>query len=447
MILFQTFGVFMIATLLGVPLVYGLLLSTAGMIWYQGLGHPLTSVFLSYIGGVEPFVLIAVPLFMLAGEILSRGGVGMRIVTFATKLLGFLPGGLGIATTTSCLIFGGVSGSAIADTRRDRLGDGARDGEEGLPAGLRRRADVDRRHARGRDAAVDPDAGLRVRLGRVGARSVHRGCRASRDLRDRPVARLRARRPQDRLRQRRRPRTDARDLDRFSGRVPLRFLMPVIILGGIWSGYFTPTEAAAVAAAYGLFVSMVVYRDLKPRDLPALLLKSFTTSAVVMVVIGATACLAWLITVEQVPVQIAALVTEYATSQWMFLLMVNVAMLALGCFIEPVPALILAAPLLVPLASAFRIDPVHLGLIMTCNLAIGLYTPPVGGTLMVGARLAGRRHGVGGACAAAADGDQRLHPARDHLCAVDQHGAGPRFQIATFMPVGPRGVVDVCRHR
>jgi C4-dicarboxylate transporter DctM subunit len=166
-------------------------------------------------------------------------------------------------------------------------------------------------------------------------------------------------------------------------------LMPVIILGGIWSGYFTPTEAAAVAAAYGLFVSMVVYRDLKPRDLPALLLKSFTTSAVVMVVIGATSCLAWLITVEQVPVQLADLVTHYATSQWTFLLLVNAALLALGCFIEPVPALILAAPLLVPLASAFKIDPVHLGLIMTCNLAIGLYTPPVGGTLMVGARLAG----------------------------------------------------------
>jgi C4-dicarboxylate transporter DctM subunit len=144
-----------------------------------------------------------------------------------------------------------------------------------------------------------------------------------------------------------------------------------------------------VAAAYGLFVSMVIYRDLKFRDLPALLLKSFTTSAVVMVVIGATSCLAWLITVEQVPVQIANLVTHYATSQWTFLLLVNLAMLMLGCFIEPVPAIILAAPLLVPLATAFRIDPVHLGLIMTCNLAIGLYTPPVGGTLMVGARLAG----------------------------------------------------------
>ena len=133
--------------------------------------------------------------------------------------------------------------------------------------------------------------------------------------------------------------------------------MPVIILGGIWTGIFTPTEAAAVAAAYGLFVSMVIYKDLRPRDLPALLLKSFTTSAVVMVVIGATSCLAWLITVEQVPVQIAGLVTHYATSQWTFLLLVNFALLALGCFIEPVPALILAAPLLVPLSVPFRSTP------------------------------------------------------------------------------------------
>ncbi len=171
-------------------------------------------------------------------------------------------------------------------------------------------------------------------------------------------------------------------------------MMPVIILGGIWTGFFTPTEAAAVAAFYGLFVSMVIYKDLKLRDLPALVLSSFTTSAVVMVVIGATSCLAWLITIEQVPNQIANLVTHYATSQWTFLILVNLALLTLGCFIEPVPALILAAPLLVPLSAAFHIDPVHLGLIMTCNLAIGLYTPPVGGTLFVAAKIA--RVSIGG---------------------------------------------------
>jgi C4-dicarboxylate transporter, DctM subunit len=388
MILFETFGLFIIGTLLGIPMAYGLLLATAGVIWWNDLGHPLTSVFLSYIGGVESFVLIAVPLFMLAGEILSRGGVGLRIVTFATRLLGFLPGGLGISTVTSSLIFGGVSGSAIADT--------AAIGSVMTPAMVKKGyspafsgalmstagtlavvmppsipiliyafvsgASVRDLFVAGVVPAVIFAIGLSLECVRIGKKT---GC-------DNGESRS----------------SGAEIWSAFVSAFPA-LLMPVIILGGIWSGYFTPTEAAAVAAAYGLFVSMVIYKDLKPRDLPELLLKSFSTSAVVMVVIGATSCLAWLITVEQVPVQIASLVTEYATSPWMFLLLVNVAMLLLGCFIEPVPALILAAPLLVPLATAFKIDPVHLGLIMTCNLAIGLYTPPVGGTLMVGARLAG----------------------------------------------------------
>ena len=388
MILFETFGLFVVTALLGVPLVYGLLLATAGMIWWNGLGHPLTSIFLSYIGGVEPFVLIAVPLFMLAGEILSRGGVGRRIVNFATKLLGFLPGGLGISTVVSCLIFGGVSGSAIADT--------AAIGSVMTPAmirkGYRRAFAGALMSTAGTLAVVMPPSIPMLVYAFVSGASVRdlfiagvvpafvfaiglsivcvwEGKRTGADNGD--------------------ARVPAREIwAAFVSAFPA-LLMPVIILGGIWTGLFLPTEAAAVAAAYGLFVAMVIYKDLHWRDLPALLLKSFTTSAVVMVVIGATACLAWLITVEQVPVQIAGFVTHYAHSQWTFLLLVNFALLALGCFIEPVPALVLAAPLLVPLAVAFKIDPVHLGLIMTCNLAIGLYTPPVGGTLMVGARLAG----------------------------------------------------------
>jgi C4-dicarboxylate transporter DctM subunit len=388
MILFESFGLFMVATLLGVPLVYGMLLSTAGVIWWHGLGHPLTSIFLSYIGGVEPFILIAVPLFVLAGEILSRGGVGLRIVTFATKLLGFLPGGLGIATTTSCLIFGGVSGSAIADT--------AAIGSVMAPAMIRKGYRPAFAGAlmstAGTLAVVMPPSIPMLVYAFVSGASV-------RDLFIAgvvPAVIFAIGLSLDCIREGKRTgcdpggeRAPGRDVwAAFLAALPA-LMMPVIILGGIWTGLFTPTEAAAVAAAYGLFVAMVIYKDLRLRDLPALLLKSFTTSAVIMVVIGATSSLAWLITVEQVPVQIADLVTHYATSQWTFLLLVNFAMLALGCFIEPVPALILAAPLLVPLSVAFKIDPVHLGLIMCCNLAIGLYTPPVGGTLMVGARLAG----------------------------------------------------------
>ena len=166
-------------------------------------------------------------------------------------------------------------------------------------------------------------------------------------------------------------------------------VMPLIIIGGIWTGYFTPTESAAVAVVYGLAVSLLLYRDIGWRDLPRLLLNAFQTSAVVMLVIGATGALAWLLTVEQVAAQLADWVRVVAHQPWMFLLLVNIALLVLGVFIEPLPALLLTAPLLLPLAKALGIDLVHLGVVMTANLAIALYTPPVGGTLFVAAKLAG----------------------------------------------------------
>jgi C4-dicarboxylate transporter DctM subunit len=166
-------------------------------------------------------------------------------------------------------------------------------------------------------------------------------------------------------------------------------LMPLIIVGGIWSGTFTPTESAAVAVVYGVVVSLSFYKDMTVRDLPRLLVNAFQTSATVMLVIGATGALAWLITAEQVAVQMATWIKFVASEPWMFLLLVNVILLLLGVFIEPLPALLLTAPLLLPLAKTFNIDLVHLGVVMTANLAIALYTPPVGGTLFVAAKLAG----------------------------------------------------------
>ena len=169
--------------------------------------------------------------------------------------------------------------------------------------------------------------------------------------------------------------------------------MPLIIIGGIWSGVFTPTESAAVAVVYGVAVSLFYYRDITWRDLPRLLVNAFQTSATVMLVIGATGALAWLITVEQVAVQLADAIRLIASEPWMFLLLINVALLLLGIFIEPLPALLLTAPLFLPLAQIFHVDLVHLGVVMTANLAIALYTPPVGGTLFVAAKLA--KAGIG----------------------------------------------------
>jgi C4-dicarboxylate transporter, DctM subunit len=343
---------------------------------------------LTFIGGVEPFILLAVPLFIFAGELLARGGVGKRIVNFARVLFGWLPGGLGVVTVVSCMLFGGVSGSAIADT--------AAIGSLIIPAMIQRG------YSRGFAAALLAVAGTLALLmplsipflvyafvSGVSMRSlsmaglvpaalsalaliavcIWHGKKTGCDAGD--------------------ERASMAELWAATKAAGPALLMPVIIIGGIWSGLFTPSESAAVAVAYGLFVSLALYRDLTWRDIPQLLLNAFTMSATVMLVIGATGAMAWLITVEQVATQMADWVKLVATEPWMFLLLFNVCLLLLGIFIEPLPALLLSAPLFMPLAKAFGMDMVHIGVVMTANLAIALYTPPVGGTLFVAARLSG----------------------------------------------------------
>jgi C4-dicarboxylate transporter, DctM subunit len=382
------FVVFCAIAIAGVPLMYALLATTVGMIWVNNLGHPIETIFLNFIGGVEPFILIAVPLFIFGGELLSKGGVGKRIVAFTSTLFGFLPGGLGVVTVVSCLLFGGVSGSAIADT--------AAIGSLVVPM-MKQRG-----YSPAFAAALLSVAGTLALLmplsipflvyafiSGVSMRTLSMagvvpaiisalalmvvcvwhgkktGCDSGGE------------------------RSSARAIWAALKDAGPALLMPVIIVGGIWSGVFTPTEAAAVAVVYGLIISLFLYKDLKWGDLPALLLKAFQTSAAVMLVIGATGCMSWLMTVEQVAIQLAAWVQSVAHQPWVFLLLTNIVLLLLGTFIEPLPAMLLSAPLLLPLAQAFKIDMVHFGVVMTANLAIALYTPPVGGTLFVAANLAG----------------------------------------------------------
>jgi len=381
------FGSFFALALMGVPLMVALLATTAGIVATYGMQYPLESVFLSFIGGVEPFILIAVPLFVFTGELLAQGGVGKRIVAFSNVLFGWLPGGLGVVTVISCLLFGGVSGSAIADT--------AAIGSLVIPAMLARG------YSRGFAAALVSVAGTLALLmplsipflvyafvsgvsmrtlsmaglvpavlsgaALIGVCMWH-GRKTGVDPGGRPAS--------------------WREIAKAGYAAGPALLMPVFIVGGIWSGYFTPTEAAAVAVVYGLVVSMFLYQDMSFRDIPRLLLKAFMTSATVMLVIGATGALAWLITVEGVAQQLADWVGSVAHVKWVFLIMLNVALVLLGIFIEPLPALLMAAPLFLPLAMAFKMDLVHMGVIMTANLAIALYTPPVGGTLFVAAKLA-----------------------------------------------------------
>ncbi|MDI1342453.1 TRAP transporter large permease [Polaromonas sp.] len=381
------FGTFFVLALAGVPLMVSLLATTMGVVIGYGMQYPLESVFLSFIGGVEPFILIAVPLFVFTGELLAQGGVGKRIVEFANVLFGWLPGGLGVVTVVSCLLFGGVSGSAIADT--------AAIGSLVIPAMLAKG------YSRGFAAALVAVAGTLALLMPLSIPFLVYAFISGVSMRTLSMAGLLPAiisalalvavcmwhgrktgvdpggKPQSLI-----------VIAKAAYSAGPALLMPIFIVGGIWSGYFTPTEAAAVAVVYGLLISMFLYRDMSWRQIPGLLLKAFMTSATVMLVIGATGALAWLITAEGVAQQLADWVSSVAHVKWVFLLMLNVSLVLLGIFIEPLPALLMAAPLFIPLAMAFKMDLVHMGVIMTANLAIALYTPPVGGTLFVAAKLA-----------------------------------------------------------
>ncbi len=381
------FGTFFALALAGIPLMVSLLATTAGIVVFYGMQYPLESVFLSFIGGVEPFILIAVPLFVFTGELLAQGGVGKRIVDFAHVLFGWLPGGLGVVTVISCLLFGGVSGSAIADT--------AAIGSLVIPAMLAQG------YSRGFAAALVAVAGTLALLMPLSIPFLVYAFVSGVSMRTLSMAGLVPallsgialiavcmwHGKKTGVDPGGKPSSFPAILAAAKSAGPA-LLMPVFIVGGIWSGYFTPTEAAAVAVVYGLIVSMFLYKDLSYKDLPHLLLKAFMTSATVMLVIGATGALAWLITAEGVAQQLADWVGSVAHVKWVFLIMLNVALVLLGIFIEPLPALLMAAPLFLPLAMAFKMDLVHMGVIMTANLAIALYTPPVGGTLFVAAKLA-----------------------------------------------------------
>ncbi|MCC3306329.1 TRAP transporter large permease [Sneathiella sp. HT1-7] len=387
MILLFICAVFLFTIMIGVPLVWAILITAILPIFVFDLGYPLQAVYLNLIGGVEPNHFIAIPLFIVAGELMGRGGVGQRIINFAKAAFGFLPGGLGCVVVGASMLFGGISGSAIADSAAIgsvMIPNMAKQGySKGFAGGLVAAA--------GTIGIIIPPSIPMLIYGFVGNVSVadlflagvvpglifgllfmavcfYIGKKTKCD----PGGAT----------------SSPKELwGAFVASAPALF-MPILILGGIFGGIVTPTEAAAVAVMYGFFVTVVIYRDFKLSQLPALFIDSFVTSAIVMVVIGATSVLGWLITLEQLPQILVEFVQSVSSDQITFLLLVNLVMLILGLVLDPVPAILLTAPLFIPTAMTFGVDPVHLGVIMTCNVAVGLFTPPVGATLYVASRIA-----------------------------------------------------------
>ncbi len=380
-------AVFFALALLGMPLVWALLLTTVATIVIFGMSYPLEAIFLSYISSVEPLHLAAIPLFIFTGELITHGGVGRRLIDFARSLLAFMPGGLGVVTVSACTMFGSVSGSAVADSAAIGSIMVPRMAERGYPRAFAAALIA----VAGTIGVLMPLSIPLLVYGFVGNVSIRellvsgvfpaftlafvlillcvwKGRSLGCDLGGAMPSR--------------------REIWKSFVAILPASGMPVVILGGILTGIFTPTEAASVAVFYGMILALFVYREIKPAQIPGMLLQSFRTSAVVMLVVGATGALSWLITVEQIPANLAQAILTIAENKYVFLFLLNLALILVGIFLEPLPSLMLTAPLFIPTAKAFGIDPVHLGLIMVFNLVIGLYTPPVGGTLFVAAKIA-----------------------------------------------------------
>jgi C4-dicarboxylate transporter DctM subunit len=169
----------------------------------------------------------------------------------------------------------------------------------------------------------------------------------------------------------------------------LGLLMPVIILSGVVLGVFTATEAAAVAVVYGIVVAKFVYRELRWRDLVDILINSGVTTGIVMIIVGTAAVFAWLLTSQQVPLKVASAIASLSSETWVFLIIVNLVFLVLGCFFEVAAILIMALPILFPITKTYGVDPVHFGMILVANLGIGMVTPPVGMCLYVACSISG----------------------------------------------------------
>lgn len=360
------------------------LASVAGMSLYTPL--PLVLVAQQAFASLDKFPLAAVPFFILAGNLMGEGGISRRLVDFAKSLVGGVQGGLACTCILTCMIFAAVSGSSVATTFAI--------GAILIPAMVRHGYPVSFAASLQASAAelgviIPPSIPMilygvaaEVSIGELfvagfgpgiliaGALmlSVWVWCRIrgyGKSDRDGRLAVL--------------PATRA---------AALALMMPVIILGGIYGGVFTPTEASIVAVFYALIVSCFIYRELDLAGVLAILRKSVVSSSVIMLIIAMAGLFSFLLTRAGVPAQIGAYIIATFDSGWSFLLAVNLFLFVIGMFIETSAAIIVLAPILAPVAISFGIDPVHFGMVMVVNLALGMITPPFGVNLFAACAVA-----------------------------------------------------------
>ncbi len=365
---------------MGMPVAIGLGLSSLLTIFFFSQDS-LASMSIKLFETSEHYTLLAIPFFVLAGNLMSTGGVARRMVNFAIAAVGHMRGGLAIASILACMLFAAVSGSSPATV----VAIGSI-----VIAGM-----VKNGYTKDFAAGVICNAGTlgilippsivmvvyaavtEVSVGRLFMAGVVPGILLGLMLMAAVwwrAGKLQLTPP---------PKAPLREVLRSFRESMWGLALLGIIMGGIYGGVFTPTEAAAVAAVYALFVAVFIYRDLGFKDLPEVFLESSKTTVMLMFIVANALLFAHVLTTERIPQTIAESILAVGMSPWMFLIVVNVLLLIAGAFMEPTGVILILAPILFPIATQLGIDPIHLGVIMVVNMEIGMVTPPVGLNLFV----------------------------------------------------------------
>jgi tripartite ATP-independent transporter DctM subunit len=382
--------VFLTFLLIGLPVFFGLLFAPGILLWLNGQESDITLLYRNVYSGMDSFPLMAIPFFMLAGELMNKGGITMRLVEFSQAFMGHLRGGLAHVNVLSSMLFAGLSGSAVADT--SALGSML------IPA--MEKQGYTRKFAAAITAAssvigpIIPPSGIMIIYAYVMGESVAALFLAGivpgvlvgvglmlvvklmADKYDFPVASRKYTWPE-------------RGQASIKAFWPL--LTPVIILGGILGGIFTPTEAAAVAVAYALFIGFFVLRTLTMKEVPGILIRSGMTSAVVLLLVGAAMAFKTVVSLSHAPEQLAAYILSLSSNPLVLLFLINILLFIVGMFLDAGPAIIILGPILGPIFTSLGVDPIHFAIIMSVNLTVGLATPPMGLVLFVASAVSGER--------------------------------------------------------
>ena len=386
-VLFICIGLFFI---IGMPIAFAMGVGTLFAMIYSA-EIPLVLIPQRMFTALDSWLVMAIPLFMLAGKLMSEGGMSKRIVNFATELFGFVKGGLAMISVAASMVFAGVSGSSTADT--------AAIGSIMLPAmkerGYNMKWATALQAAAGSIGPVIPPSIMMIIIGYVTNTSIAQlflggiipGVLIGIGLM--VVSYLHARKGGKAYL----PTVKKFSLKRIfkTGVVALPGLvLPFIIIFGIISGVFSATEAAAVAVVYGLLVGIFIYKEIKIKDIPNILLESAKISCIVMFVVTTANLFSWIIIVKQVPLILSNFMQANISSQVGFFIVLNILLIIVGMFMESFSAIIVLLPLIFPIAQSFGIDPVHFRVVVTVNFAIGYISPPYGATLFVSCSLTGK---------------------------------------------------------